>query len=41
MEITNAIIEIIYHASNVLFPFFILFFVGGLIWDLTNRRADK
>ena len=41
MQTANTIIEIIYHASNVLFPFFVIFFVGGFIWDMTKRRADK
>jgi hypothetical protein len=39
METTNLIIEIIYATANALFPIAILFFVGGFIYDMTQRRA--
>lgn len=41
METTNIVIEIVYHIANALFPFFIFFFVGGFIYDMTKRRAKQ
>ena len=41
MEITNTIIEVIYYAGNALFPFFLLFFVAGFIYDMSKRRAKQ
>jgi hypothetical protein len=39
MTIPEVIIEIIYATANALFPIAILFFVGGFIYDMTQRRA--
>ena len=39
MTTTEVIIEIIYAMANALFPIAILFFVGGFIYDMTQRRA--
>ena len=41
MKTTEVIIEIIYAMANVLFPFAILFFVGGFIYDLCERNKNK
>ncbi len=41
MTLTEVIIEIIYTTANVLFPFAILFFVGGFIYDLCERNKNK
>lgn len=41
MTTTEVIIEIIYAMANVLFPFAILFFVGGFIYDLCERNKNK
>ena len=41
MTTTEVIIEIIYTTANVLFPFAIIFFIAGMIYDLTKRRANK
>jgi hypothetical protein len=41
MTTTNLIIEIIYYMANALFPIAIIFLVGGFIYDLCERRANK
>jgi len=41
MTLTEVIIEIIYTTANVLFPFAILFFIGGLVYDISRRNKNK